>query len=453
MDGCIDTRSNLRHHIYGCPVIPTPDDRLGTAEVQSTHESTGESSVTAIRRLARDPRVLIDLAVAAVVAVFSVVDLATTSAKVVAGERPADGFAYALVIAGSLSLVWRRQRPLTVLAFVSAVLVAYWLRDHGALLSILGLPTVYAAAAYGEPRRRAWWAMGIAFVVLMIAASVSVLDRPDGYDYLQALSVSAFLVGAIAAGVIIRNRKRIFVDTERRAAAAEADRLVEAERAVISERSRIAREMHDVVAHAMSVVAVQAAAGREIVHANPDKAAEVFARIETVARESLSELRRMLGVLRDRGDDDASLSPQPRIADIATSVAQSSATGVDAALLVEGEQRPLAPGVELAAFRIVQEALTNVRKHAGASASAKVRISYQSDVLVVEVSDDGRGAASPLSAVGAGNGLIGMRERVEIYGGQLTSGPRVGGGYAVRATLPIVDSDVRTSASVMEQRT
>ena len=137
-----------------------------------------------------------------------------------------------------------------------------------------------------------------------------------------------FLVGAVAAGVIIRNRERIFVDTERRAAQAEADRVAEAERAVVRERSRIAREMHDVVAHSMSVIAVQAAAGREIVHANPDKAADVFERIETVGREALAELRRMLGVLRETGDEHTSLAPQPGIGDIETAVEQSSASGV-----------------------------------------------------------------------------------------------------------------------------
>ncbi|MDP9465050.1 MAG: histidine kinase, partial [Actinomycetota bacterium] len=197
---------------------------------------------------------------------------------------------------------------------------------------------------------------------------------------------------------------------------------------------------------------VQAAAGREIVHANPDKAAEVFAKIETVGRESLTELRRMLGVLRDTGDDDASLSPQPGIADIATAVEQSSAIGVAAELVVDGHQLPLAPGIELAAFRIVQEALTNVRKHAGVSASATVRISYETTVLVVEVTDNGRGAATSLSGAGTGHGLIGMRERVEIYGGEFTSGPRRGGGYAVRAILPIINTDTRTSASAVEQR-
>lgn len=405
------------------------------------------------RRWARDPRVLVDLLVAVVVAVLSVVEVASTSVEAVPGERPADGFAYALVLAGSVSLVWRRRTPIAVLAFVTAVLITFWFRDHGALLSVLGLPALYAVAAHCERRRRAWWALGSACGLLLLVASVSVLDRPEGFAYLQALSVGAFLIAAIAAGVLIRNRERIFVDTERRAAQAEADRLAEAKRAVIRERSRIAREMHDVVAHAMSVIAVQAAAGHEIVHTNPDKAADVFARIEAVGRESLTELRRMLGVLRDTGDNEASLSPQPGIADIGAAVEQSSATGVAAELVIEGHQQPLAPGIELTAFRIVQEALTNVRKHAGASASAIVRISYEPRDLVVDVTDDGRGAATTLAGVGTGNGLIGMRERVEIYGGQFTCGPRRGGGYTVHAILPLVDSDTRTSTPVVEQRT
>ncbi|MGD9701162.1 MAG: sensor histidine kinase [Acidimicrobiia bacterium] len=392
------------------------------------------------RRWAPDPRVLVDLVVAAVVAVLSVLDVASASAEGMPGERPADAVAYALVVAGSVTLVWRRRAPIAVLAVVTAVVATFWLRDHGAFLSVLGLSAFFAVAAHAEHRRRAWWALGLAWVAMMVAASVSLLDTADGFGYLTAFSVAAFLIGAIAAGVIVRNRERIFVDTERRAAAAEADRVAEAERAVVRERSRIAREMHDVVAHSMSVVAVQAAAGREIVHIDPDKAAEVFARIEAVGRESLTELRRMLGVLRDAGDEAASLTPQPGIAEIAAAVAQSSATGVATELIVEGRQRALAPGIELTAFRIVQEALTNVRKHAGRSASATVRISYETDDLVVEVIDDGCGAATSLSGVGTGNGLIGMRERVEIYGGEFTSGPRRGGGYVVRATLPVVST-------------
>jgi signal transduction histidine kinase len=393
------------------------------------------------RRWFADPRVLVDVAVAVAVAVLSVVDLASSSAVVQPGQRPADALAYALVIVGSLNLFWRRRAPIAVLAVVTAVIVACYLREYGAYLSVLGLPALYAVAAHEEHRWRAWWAMITACVILMLAASVSLLDTEDGFAYFTALSMVAFLAAGIGAGVLIRNRERIFVDTERRAAAAEADRLAEAERAVASERGRIAREMHDVVAHSMSVIAVQAAAGREIVHADPDKAAEVFARIESVGRESLAELRRMLGVLRTPGADEASLSPQPGIGDITAAVAQSSASGTPTSLIIDGDEHPLAPGVELAAYRIVQEALTNVRKHAGRAASASVRITYEPHALVIDVTDDGRGADTSLAGSGSGQGLIGMRERVDIYGGAFASGPRSGGGYGVRAVLPIVSRD------------
>jgi signal transduction histidine kinase len=393
--------------------------------------------MSAIRRWSIDPRLLLDLVVVAVITVLALADVASASAENLAWERSADGLAYAIVLTGCIAMFWRRRIPITVLLLVTAALIVFWLRGHGAYLSVLGLPALYAVGAHAEHRRLAWWAMIGSCVALMVTASVSLLDRPDGFGYPTALSMLAFLIAASAAGTIIRNRERIFVDTERRAAAAEADRLAEAQRAVLRERSRIAREMHDVVAHSMSVVAVQAAAGREIVHDNPDKAAEVFARIESVGRESLTELRRMLGVLRESGEDDASLAPQPGIADIAAAVAESTATGVPTDLVIEGAQRPLGPGVELAAYRIVQEALTNVRKHAGGTASATVRLAYGSHDLVVEITDDGRGAATSLAGLGTGHGLIGMRERVEIYGGEFASGPRPGGGYSVRATLPI----------------
>jgi signal transduction histidine kinase len=397
-----------------------------------------------------DPRVVFDAAVAVGVAVLAVVDVASESDLARPGDRPVDALAYGLVIVGALSLFWRRRVPVAVLGIVTAVLIAVYLREYGAFVAVLGLPAFYAVAAHEANRRRAWWAMIMASVALLLGAGVSVLNTDEGFSYFTALSVMAFLVAAIAAGVVIRNRERIFVDAERRAAAAEADRLAEAARAVASERSRIAREMHDVVAHSMSVIAVQAAAGREIVHANPDRAAEVFARIETVGRESLAELRRMLGVLRDTGDGEASLSPQPGIADVAAAVAQSSASGVATEMIIDGDQRAVAPGIELAVYRIVQEALTNVRKHAGPTASATVRVSYEAHALVVDVTDNGRGAATSLSGSGSGQGLIGMRERVEIYGGEFIAGPRPGGGYAVHAVLPIVNRD-RDDALAVEQ--
>jgi len=395
-------------------------------------------AMNAARRWASDPRRLVDLLVVVAVAVLSVAEITTVSNTAEAWQRPADALAYVLVLAASVSLYWRRRAPIAVMTCVISSVAVMYLREYGALLSVLGLPAVYAVAAHEDHRRRAWTALAIESSCLMLAAAVSVLDEPDGFAYLTAVSMIGFLSAAVAAGVIIRNRERIFVDTERRAAQAEADRLAEAERAVTRERNRIAREMHDVVAHSMSVIAVQAAAGREIVHTNPDKAADVFERIEIVGREALGELRRMLGVLRDTGDEQTSLSPQPGISDIETAVERSSTSGVPTTFVVDGAERTLAPGVELAAYRIVQEALTNVRKHAGASARATVHITYEPDALAIEVSDDGRGAFSGLATTGSGHGLIGMRERVDIYGGELSAGPRTGGGYVVRAVLPVV---------------
>jgi signal transduction histidine kinase len=394
-------------------------------------------AMSAVRRWVSDAGRLVDLGVVVVVGVLSVADVASAASTTEDWQHPVDALAYVLVLAGSVSLYWRRRAPIAVLAFVTAVVVTMYLREYGAFLSVLGLPAIYAVAAHEDHRRRAWWAIFISCTALVVAAGVSLLDRPEGFAYLTAVSMIGFLAAGAAAGVVIRNRERIFVDTERRAAQAEADRLAEAERAVVRERGRIAREMHDVVAHSMSVIAVQAAAGREIVHSNPDKAADVFERIETVGREALAELRRMLGVLRETGDEQTSLTPQPGIGDIAGAVEQSCAVGVETTLVVEGDQRPLAPGVELAAYRIVQEALTNVRKHAGGSASVTVHITYEPQEVMIEVIDDGRGAVTSLSRSGGGHGLIGMRERVEIYGGELTSGPRPGGGFVVRAVLPV----------------
>jgi signal transduction histidine kinase len=400
------------------------------------------------RRLAADPRRLVDVVIAVLLGTFSLIGVVAESADPPPGERAADALAYALVAAAALALVWRRKAPVTVLAVVTLLVSLFWLLGYTSLLSLIGLPALYSVAAYSEDRRLAWVAVVVSSGTLLAVASLTVFDRPEGYEALTAVSMAAFLAAAIAAGVVVRNRERIFVDSERRAALAEADRVAEAERAVASERARIAREMHDVVAHGMSVIAVQAAAGQAIVRTDADRAAEVFARIEAVGRESLGELRRMLGVLRDGSGEAASLSPQPGLGEVADAVAEASASGIATELLVDGERRDLPPGVELAAYRIVQEALTNVLKHAGSSASAQVRLAYEPDALVIEVTDDGRGAVTSLFGAGAGHGLIGMRERVAIYGGALTAGPRPGGGYRVRASLPIQQDDDRSTTRV-----
>lgn len=383
---------------------------------------------------------VVDVVFAALICVLAFVEIASTT---IDDAAEPDALAYGLTAIGAVALIWRRIAPLAVLVVVSAVLVTFWLLDYSSFQSVLGLPAVYSAVVHGENRRRTWLTVATCTVVMFAAASVSILDEADGYSWTNAISMLAYLGGAAVVGVVIRNRKRIFVDMEDRADRAEAERLAEAQRAVARERIRIAREMHDVVAHGMSVITVQAAAAQAIVRTDPDAAEESLAQIESVGRESLNEMRRMLGVLRSGDDDDmSSFEPQPRLDDVRVLVAHCEEAGVPTSLSVTGVERELPTGVGLAAYRLAQESLTNVLKHAGESATADVRLHYGADTLEIDVTDDGRGAVSSLSTTGTGHGLIGMRERVEVYGGQFCAEPRTGGGYGVRAVFPIED-DVR----------
>ena len=207
--------------------------------------------------------------------------------------------------------------------------------------------------------------------------------------------------------------------------------------AVASERSRIARELHDIVAHNVSVMVVQAEAADEMLaHASPDRAREPVQRIQATGRAALTDMRRLLGILRD-SDLPPELGPQPGIANLDVLLVKVREAGLPVDLEVVGEPSPLPPGIDLSAYRIVQEALTNTLKYAG-TARACVRVEFVPGALELEVADDGRGtdAAAP---GGSGHGLVGMRERVELFGGVLEAGPRADGGYRVRARLPLRD--------------
>ena len=220
-----------------------------------------------------------------------------------------------------------------------------------------------------------------------------------------------------------------------RAAAAQAERDGQVRRALADERAEIARELHDIVAHAMSVIAVRAGVARMVIDTQPEQAREALAIIETTTRRSLQEMRLLVGVLRDSSDQSGELSPAPGLADLDRLIAGTAAAGVEVDLAVDGTVRALPPAADLSAHRIVQEALTNVVRHAGPT-RARVRISYRPDEVILEVSDDGPRGARPVPATrtGSGHGLIGMRERAALFGGELTAGPQAGG-FAVRASL------------------
>ncbi|MFW2512472.1 sensor histidine kinase [Demequina sp. SO4-13] len=227
---------------------------------------------------------------------------------------------------------------------------------------------------------------------------------------------------------------------------AELSRDTEAERtlAAADERARIAREMHDVVAHTLSVVVAQADGGRFAGPQDPAAAARALETIAEVGRSALAEMRAMLGLLRDT-DSAVALGPQPSLADIPALVASTREGGLDVSYVTTGTPRPLPIGAGLAVYRIVQEALTNVRKHAGPSPSVYVQLTWEADAAVVAVGDDGRGAAARRD--GSGLGIAGMSERVGVFGGSLTAGPRAGGGFLVRARLPLTPREATRTAT------
>jgi signal transduction histidine kinase len=199
---------------------------------------------------------------------------------------------------------------------------------------------------------------------------------------------------------------------------------------------RIARELHDVVAHHVSMMGVQAGAGRVVIDRDPQKAKEALAAIELSSRHAVQELYRLLGFLRQAGDPDP-LTSQPGLGQLASLAAAMSETELTVEVRIEGEQRPLPATVDVSAYRIVQEALTNTLKHAGPEARARVQVHRNAEALTVEVLDDGSGQVGSGSRSGGGHGLVGMRERVAIYGGALSAGRRNGGGFAIHARLPL----------------
>jgi len=242
---------------------------------------------------------------------------------------------------------------------------------------------------------------------------------------------NALQFGLISVVVMVLVR-RVVGDRERRVQLAERERDLAAREAVVEERARIARELHDAIAHNVSMMVIQAGAERRVLDGTGGTTREVLETIERIGRGTLTEMRRLVGMLRS--DTGEPLAPQPGLDDLPTLMQQVCEAGLPVELQVDGERRELPLGIELSAYRIVQEALTNALKHAG-DAHASVHVHYGADSLELEIADDGEGAALPVSS--GGHGLAGMRERVALYGGHLDAGHRQNGGFAVRVLLPI----------------
>jgi signal transduction histidine kinase len=388
---------------------------------------------------------VVDSAAVGLVLFLAMTDLATGGFE--SSQRAPDPLAYVLLAAQIVPFVFRRRYPFAVMYTMVAALGLYWILEYPAGSDASGIVAIYSGVAYGMDRRRTWVNAATAIAIMTATASLLANGFFTGGDdvftpFVVVAVLAIHLAAAVFGEVVYQHRQR---NTELRARAAQAEAEVEtrARLAAVEERTRIAREMHDIVAHGMSVISVQAAAAQEVARSDPDRTIGILEDIEATGREALIEMRRMLGVLRNGPDRPGALSPQPSLADLDLTIAQRVEAGLPTQLIITGEERPLSPGLELAAFRIIQEALTNVLKHAGDAATATIALGYQSTALEITITDTGQGAASNLTNSGSGNGLIGMRERVDAYNGHVTAGPRPGGGYEVRASLPLDNEAAR----------
>ena len=300
------------------------------------------------------------------------------------------------------------------------------------VLGVAILVAVYSVAAYGTR-----W-VSLAGLAAAEVGSVAVQLTPGRFQAPTVVSNALVIGAAWLLGHFVGVRRAYTARLEERTAELEQAREELARRAVTEERLRLARELHDVVAHAMSVIAVQSGVGAHVANSQPEEAAKALAAIEATSRAALEELRRLLGVLRQDSEPQGDLTPVPGLADLDSLLAEVSKAGLGVRLRVEGTPSPLPAGVDLSAYRIVQEALTNVVKHAG-PARAQVVVGYGDREVTVEVTDDGRGVTAPAGdgRAGTGHGLIGMRERVAAFNGDLEAGPRPGGGFRVAARLPL----------------
>ena len=373
---------------------------------------------------------LIDALVATGLLVAGVADAAQAQ-----GDRTAISLV-ALPALAAVPLAWRRSLPLVALACtVAATAVQGGVDGAGTgLVAVVALVLAcFTVARELDPP--------VALLGLMAVAgpwiSFATVEGGSASDY---VFVGLLYGGAWSFGHARRRRVASEHALAARASALERDREAGARAAVAEERRRIARELHDVVSHSISVVAIQTQAVRRRLPAGLEREADDLRAVETTARQAMAEMRRLFGVLRDDGDP-AALAPQPGLDQLDPLIAQARAAGLTVDLVTTGEPVVLPPGVDLAAYRIVQEALTNAMRHAGADQVA-VGLDYLGDALVVSVEDDGRGVPGDRDAAGgSGHGLVGMRERVRLYGGTLDIGPaRRGPGFRVHARLPVRES-------------
>jgi signal transduction histidine kinase len=339
-----------------------------------------------------------------------------------------DLLAGVLLAVGPAALVVRRRFPVPVYVAAFATTLAYTALGYPRGPIFFALIAAFLTAVLTGHRAVAWGLLGAGYASFLLADTVF-LDQP-GPGWVPAVGLAAWLIVLAGAGEGIRTRRDRGLEAAR-------TREEEARRRASEERLRIARELHDVLAHNISLINVQAGVALHLMEERPEQARTALTAIKAASKDALGELRSVLDILR-QADEGPPRSPTAGLADLDRLVSGAAAAGIDVRVVTEGEPRPLSPSVDLAAFRIVQEALTNVTRHAG-QAGATVSLTYGDDDLTVQVDDDGRGPTN--GARGGGNGIPGMTERAAALGGRLVAGPKPGGGFRVRGSLPVHGDD------------
>ena len=358
-------------------------------------------------------------------ALLLVVQLAAAAATVAGHHSPTEHLGpanWALLVVGPLALVFRRRWPVAVLWVAFAATLA----PSGAWSANLSLIVAFFLAATSGHRPAAW-------VVIVIGYLCSVWLAPLAYgnpsvSLAHALALAGWLAVLVVAAEVVRLRRERTVEIR-------ATRVLDARRRASEERLQMARDLHDVIGHNISLINVQAGVGLDLMDTQPEQARAALAAIKEVSKDALDELRTMLTALR-QDDEDAPRAPAPGLGRLEELVELTCAAGILVTVRTVGEARSLPAAVDLAAYRIVQESLTNVARHAG-TATATVRLTHGPDGLDIEVCDDGHTLATNGASPGAGSGIVGMRERASALGGRLQAGPRPGGGFAVRAHFPL----------------
>lgn len=377
-------------------------------------------------------RRILDAGASALLFAFMVFELVGN--QVMTGENASGAIAYLLAALVTLPFALHRGHPMTVLAICTWATVVYSLGRFSAFPGYALFVLLFGVSLHSDRRRSA-----VALGAVVAAMSVALILQPAGV-VTGSTWISTLLAVAVAwlSGENIRSRRIQVAALQEDARRLEQERETQARQAVGQERLRIARELHDVVAHSMSVIAVQAGVANHVIDSRPEQARQALAAVETNTRSALVEMRRLLGVLRQGDEPSASLTPTPDVSQIADLVDQVRAAGLAVDLRVDGEPDGIPDGVELSVYRIVQEGLTNVLRHGGPR--ARVTIAHRSGTVEIEIVDDGRRQEHkpPVTGTdrGAGHGLIGMRERVSIFGGTLVAEQRPGGGFRLVVTLP-----------------